>query len=385
MHLSRYILVFAVSVSFAFWHHAPIAFANAQSDAQRLLERHKLEREVDKREAAIEAVIEERKQIDDDIQSQLDAQKRAQEKKAKQAKAAAMLSAGLTAIAAVTLVAAQFTFDPGTKASLNKWGGILMLGGMGAGMVSQLVAANSQQSRANASNLGAFDPKALIDTDAGRNSTAPVQLTSTDLRTPPLDEALTQFEANTGIPREDLANALNKGIPPAEFLSGAGGLTSDGINSALNTAKNETGGGKLNNKALEKIADSAGLGSLTDAIGTGSSINGKVLAETDSSDFEKGGNGLPGGGGTSGASTVAPLNLASLTSSDKKAANTEVDSVNFDFERDVDVDPEIQRKLEAKGYTKGSIFDQVHKRYAIWSPLMLGYGPSVDMDRNSMK
>lgn len=369
---------------------APPLVARAQeTDAEAALRERMVEIEQERQEEETKQKEAEAEAKKAEVESQRAAQEKAREKKQKGAQMAQMLGMGLTAAAALALIAAKATGN----ASLEEIGSYMMLGGMAANMVGGMMGANANAAGSNAVNLDNLD-SGIGDIDdpvfspdgtprgnsSGSNAgnanagTSQVALSPETLRNGELGNLLSQFEAETGITPLELQNALNAGVSPGDFLDGAGGLTKDEINASLAKAQESTNGGQFSQGALAKLAETAGLGSLAANLEGGESKLGDI-GSADTVAFSGGGKGLQNGGasGSSGASRIAPLKFGTPAEEKSEEAGGEL---TFDFKRDVD--PTIQRQLAAAGHIDGTIFQLVRSRYTVWSPLMLGYGPTTD-------
>ena len=330
--------------------------------------------EVAKKEAEAKAAAQEQARID----SQKKAQEAAKKTSMNAGQMAGILGVGLTITGLVMMMSKEET----TK----EYGQYMMFGGMAASAAGGLLNNLGDKADKNSGNLDSLTPPTQplqpdlrdINNNATKNPTLKISDTPkangfvavdpNTLREGALGKAFDDFEKATGIPRDDFANAMANGASPLDIVGDRLGMSRDELASSMAQAGEKIGAsGGLSSEAIQEMANKAGLGELAaNAIATGAI------------DFEGGGSALKSG--SSGASTLAPLEMPNFGVPDPNAGKTGGSTASLDFNFERDVNPEIKRQLAAQGVVRESIFDLVGRRYRSLTPHMLGYGPSKALE-----
>ena len=363
------------------------------SDADAALEDLRFEKEVERVERDNAQKLEDYEQAQEDydanyerIQSQQEAMRKAQQTKQQQAAAAQALGQILVMGGSLAMMAGQ--------EQVGMW---LMGGGIAASAVGMVIGLNANKSGSSADDLSSLTPPqqpqledaptrggeggtltssgGILGADGGTNGVPTAEESSSgainkltlspeDLRTGTLGALYDQFEEQTGIPREDFSRALAEGVSPAELLDGVNGLDGDKIQAGIDAAKNSfTGPNGAGN--LTAAAEELGAGDLAKQVLDNSGASRAT-------EWSGGGKGLASTGGKGGKKPDLAGFDFDKPAKDEFGASTQ--GFNVDPEK---MHPEVRKKYEQQKRDRSSIFTIVHLRYQQYSPMLLGYGPTI--------
>jgi hypothetical protein len=216
-------------------------------------------------------------------------------------------------------------------------GAMQMLSGLAGLAAAMMGAEKAAKANSNAGNLSQIPNNgtppatpavlggASLANDTG--NTTPIKIDSALLRSGKADSIYREFEKNFGIPREDFANNLLKGVDPRSMLMNApkNAFTAAELNQAFSAAKNMSQEQKDAAMAAAGLADlQRDLASKAAAAMTGeiSAAGGKSSNKSSSKDLEEldlsGLDGKTAGaaGGSAGSNQLSPELQAALAEKD---------------------------------------------------------------------
>jgi hypothetical protein len=230
---------------------------------------------------------------------------------------------------------------------------ILMGGMMLLQAAMSLQASKEMQTDANLGNTYKDDLKSGITpiTGTDRPGGGTIGIDPVALRSGPVGAVMDKIETASGLSRDDIAKALEAGIPPADiFKNSKLGVSGSDINKAMSDGQSMMAS---NPGAIDALNKKYGLDGLTGS----SSSTGSSYAEA-------------AGGGSKSASASSGSNLDDFLNGLKpKDDGLGVASLGTGLDK---LSPEVKASLAKNGITDKSLFQMVTTQYKKNMPMILG-------------